>query len=128
MDEYIVMEDTVNKAVASGIVVAAYDENHGIAWFSNYGSTVDVAAPGAEVYSQYYADEGRLVPLMGTSMAAPHVAALAALVKMIYPDATLAHVELYIKDYSRNTNQDAYDPGLYGAGAAGATAFIEIIP
>lgn len=103
------------------IVVAAYNKNHEIAYFSNYGSTVDVAGPGMEIYSQYYKDENRLISLQGTSMAAPHVAALAALVKMIYPDATPAQVEMYIKDYGRGE----WDPAIYGAGSPDATGFIE---
>lgn len=108
------------------IVVGAYDINHNIAGFSNYGSSVDVCAPGVDIYSQYYLDESSLIKLMGTSMATPHVAALAALVKMIYPNATPAQVELYIKDYCRNTNW-AYDTGLFGAGAPDATCFIEMV-
>lgn len=110
------------------IVVGAYDAEHNIAGFSNYGDSVDVCAPGVDILSQYYLDDKTLISLDGTSMAAPHVSALAALVRMIYPDATPAQVELYITDYCRNTNPEMYDTGLYGAGAPDAAAFIEVTP
>ena len=117
------------KEVEDIIVVGAYDIDHNETWFTNYGSTVDVCAPGETIYSFDYEEEGMLIPLDGTSMAAPHVTALAALVKLINPDATPAEVEQGIKDYSRTyRNPDLYATGMYGAGAPDATRFIEKNP
>lgn len=60
------------------ISVAATDENDQLASFSNYGPTsVDLAAPGNNIYSTYI--NSTLTHLSGTSMAAPHVTAMAAL-------------------------------------------------
>jgi len=116
------------KEVEDIIVVGAYDINHQATSFTNYGSTVDVCAPGEGIYS-FDVEEGYVISLDGTSMASPHVAALAALVKIIYPDATPAEVEMYIKDYCRTyRNPDLYATGMYGAGAPDATRFIEINP
>lgn len=111
------------------IVVGAYDIDHNAGYFSNYGSTVDVCAPGVDIFSFFYEDENFYISDTGTSMAAPHVTALVCLVRLMYPDATPAQVEMYIKDYCRTfRNPDMYATGLYGAGAPDATKFIEANP
>jgi subtilisin family serine protease len=59
------------------ISVAATDQSNTTARFSNYGTTVDVAAPGVAILSTV--PGGRYGIKAGTSMASPHVAALAGL-------------------------------------------------
>lgn len=64
---------------ANVLSVAAVDNRGARTGFSNYGATsVDVGAPGASILSTYPGNQ--LIYLDGTSMAAPHVAGVAALV------------------------------------------------
>ncbi|MEC3892906.1 MULTISPECIES: S8 family peptidase [Nocardiopsis] len=70
----------VSPGGASGVVtVAASDSSDGAASFSNYGSAVDIYAPGVDVESTI--PGGGTDSYSGTSMASPHVAGAAALYK-----------------------------------------------
>ena len=66
----------------------------GRAEFSNYGHTIDFAAPGDQIYSTattlFYRSGYAVAD--GTSMATPHVSGIAALIKSVHPELTGAQV------------------------------------
>ena len=69
------------------VSVAALDRNGNLADFSNYGAvSVDVAAPGVDVYS--LKPGGEFQEMSGTSMATPHVAGVAGLILSAKPELT----------------------------------------
>jgi len=65
---------------ANVMSVASTDSSGVRSSFSNYGSTVDIAAPGSSITSTYASSPTSYASLSGTSMATPHVAGIAALV------------------------------------------------
>ena len=73
------------------ISVAAINRQGGLAGFSNYGVTsVDLAAPGDSIYSTDNVSDTSYRTASGTSMAAPHVSGVAALVRAREPAIALA--------------------------------------
>ncbi len=74
------------------ISVAAIDRNNALASFSSYGlTTVDIGAPGVDVYSSI--PKNKYMNMPGTSMACPHVAGAAALYWSHNPQATMMQVK-----------------------------------
>jgi len=102
------------------IAVVATDQTDTRASFSNYGSWVDVAAPGVEIKTTFagndsYGSEN------GTSMSAPFVAGLAGLLMSQYPDWSPALVRQHIINTA--TSVDGGNPdyaGLLGQGRINA--------
>lgn len=100
-----------------GITVSAvnsnfnYWKNPNTGKESNYGSIVDIAAPGDKIYTATLNDN--FISLSGTSVAAPIVAAAAAMIKSIDPDKTPAEIEELIK--STAFVPDGWDTN-YGVG------------
>ncbi|MCS7209999.1 MAG: S8 family serine peptidase [Fimbriimonadales bacterium] len=85
------------------IAVAATDSSDTLASFSQFGSWVDIAAPGVNVLSTYPNNQYR--SLSGTSMACPHVAGAAAVVWSHNPNLTNAQLRSVLE-----TNVDPYQP------------------
>jgi len=80
----------------SALTVAASTRTDERASFSNFGSCVDLFAPGVDITSTWL--DGTTKTISGTSMASPHVAGVAALVLEKSPDASPAAVTSAILD------------------------------
>jgi subtilisin family serine protease len=76
----------------SAITVGATDISDGFASFSNFGTCVDINAPGVNITSDWYSSNTATNTISGTSMATPHVTGAAALYESANPSATPAQV------------------------------------
>ncbi|NUS36896.1 MAG: S8 family serine peptidase, partial [Pseudarthrobacter sp.] len=70
---------TSPSRIPAAVTVAASDSSDRQASFSNFGSCVDLYAPGVGITSTWYTSSTATASLSGTSMATPHVAGAAAL-------------------------------------------------
>ncbi|MDG1846699.1 MAG: S8 family serine peptidase [Acidimicrobiales bacterium] len=104
------------------ISVAAIDSSGNLASFSNYGpNNVDIASPGVSIVStvshQYCGQSSGAdcyASFDGTSMAAPHVTGVVALILGMRPGSTPQEISQILRDSARTSS------GLYGAVSFGA--------
>lgn len=105
--------------------------------FSNYGSTVEVAAPGSGIWSTMNA--GATTPgaatyasYNGTSMAAPHVAGVAALIRSLdsskTPAQVLAAIQSSVQAFPATGSSTQCTTSLCGAGLLTASAAVSGAP
>lgn len=120
------------------ISVAATNRAGSRSYYSNFGTTVDIAAPGGETRTT---ESGGILSTLntgtagpsgetydyyqGTSMAAPHIAGLAALVKSASSALTPAQIESAIKTNSRALPGTC--SGGCGAGLADAAKTVQAV-
>lgn len=106
--------------------VGAIDQFDNRAFFSNFGPHIDVVAPGVSINSTYWDDT--YTNLDGTSMAAPHVAGLAALILSCNASLTATQVADIIRQTAENLKDNPSDPvpnDRYGYGVINAKAALD---
>ena len=76
----------------SAITVGSTTSSDARSSFSNYGTCLDIFAPGSSITSSWYTSTTATNTISGTSMASPHVAGAAALYLAVNPSATPSQV------------------------------------
>lgn len=108
-DTYLGKKKTIKTWIEVGAASAFYDENLP-ASFSNYNKKfVDVFAPGRDIYSTIPGSE--YDSFNGTSMAAPMVAGIAALLRSYFPDLKATQVREIILASALPVNLQVTKPG-----------------
>lgn len=119
--------DACNASPASersALTIGATTSSDAMASYSNYGSCVDLFAPGSGITSAWYTSTTALASLNGTSMASPHVAGMAALVMAANPGFTPAQVASTITQNAtaaKVTGLGAGSPNLLAYSLPGTT-------
>lgn len=135
------MEDAVKKALDKGITIVAAagnestdyysfpasfegvisvgstNERNQLSSFSNYGPSVDLVAPGEDIFSTVYDGKkgSSFATFSGTSMASPVVAGVAALLKSKHPDLKPHEIEAILEMTAKDLGDRGYDL-TYGHG------------
>jgi thermitase len=147
-----VLREAVEYAVGRGVLIVAATGNDGadgnavnypagyddvlsvtatgnsdvVTGFSNYGSYVDISAPGVGVWSTLWTRQGNTYgPANGTSFSSPHVAGVAALVWSLRPDMApgqVANVLMASADDKGDPGKDIY----YGYGRINALRAVQL--
>ncbi|MGA2279704.1 MAG: S8 family serine peptidase [Verrucomicrobiota bacterium] len=118
--------------IPEAITVAASDSNDQLAYFSNWGSKIDVAAPGVNILSLHAAGTTNF-PVVGddyalcsgTSMASPHVAGVAALILSLHPGWTVEQVRQAIRCSADDLGTPGFDYS-FGYGRVNAAAAVAL--
>ena len=119
-----------SPACASGaIAVGAVDKLNTRALFSNYGSALDIVAPGVDILSTYSCIAAGncgyywYASMSGTSMSAPHVAGTVALILQKNPSYSVDNVKEALYNTAVNPGVEDWDQ-YYGHGRVDALAAV----
>lgn len=117
--------------VANAITVGATTSADARASYSNFGSCVDVFAPGSSITSAWYSSTTATAVLSGTSMASPHVAGIAAVTLAVNGSQSPSQVAAAIKAAATAdvvTSPGTGSPNLLAYVSTGSTTPIASAP
>ena len=95
------------------IVVGAINSDYRRCSYSNYGSSVDLAAPGENIISCWVG--GGYALASGTSMAAPHISGAAAMYRLMYPNYGSSKTAILLRSFVQDLGASGEDI-YYGKG------------
>jgi subtilisin family serine protease len=107
--------------VANAITVGATTNTDARASYSNYGSTVDIFAPGSNITAAWNTSDTATYTGSGTSFAAPHVSGTAALYLTAHPGASPATVAAALVNGATNNV-------LTGVGTGSPNKLLKLVP
>ncbi|MDM5340114.1 S8 family serine peptidase [Fictibacillus enclensis] len=99
-------------AAYEGVIsVGSTNAKNKLSWYSNYGPSVDIVAPGENVYAPLYDYEKKSTfeTMSGTSMATPVVAGTASLILSKYPTLKPAQVEYILEHTTKDLGAKGFD-------------------
>lgn len=82
---------------ANAITVGATTSTDAKASYSNFGTCLDIFAPGSSITSAWIGDSSAFNTISGTSMATPHVAGVSAVLFGTYPTATTSEITAMLR-------------------------------
>lgn len=106
------------SAYPACIAVGSVDSTRARSWFSNYGTGLEIMAPGSDIYST--TPNNTYSYKSGTSMATPHIAGILGLMRSVNPNLSPAQARTILKD----TAVPAGPANEYGAGIVDAYAAV----
>jgi subtilisin family serine protease len=112
---------------AESFTVAGTDRDDAQYDKSNFGDQIDISAPATSIYSTYF-DNGQSVYayMSGTSMSAPHVAGVAALILALDPTLSLSGLQTALLASTVDLGAPGWDP-IFGAGRISATRSVAAV-
>ncbi len=89
------------------LVVSGYSDSGNFYAASNYGSTVDICAPGTNICAPFVG--GTYTNRNGTSFSVPHICAILGMFKLMMPDASADYLTAMLFQNTRDPGEPGYD-------------------
>jgi subtilisin family serine protease len=89
-------------SASAAYTVASSTSSDAKSSFSNFGSCVNIYAPGSSITAAWHTSSSAINTISGTSMASPHVAGAAVLIKHRYGNISSSNVASYLNNAGTN--------------------------